>query len=268
MASNQDVVLDFTGGIPGNQTKPPPYAAAGSNLSDFQFMSFPVEASGKPGYNVSGSIESFAGGPIGQPYTKAYGGHAGRYLDSKGFGWLMEVDEHEDDQKPLLEELDIDLKDIYYKIRCVMLPIPYFRLKLQLVRDSPDFWGPLFIVLAYALVSLYGQMKVVSWILTIWFVGSYIIFFLARALGGEVSFGQCLGVIGYCLLPLVLSAFVLPFTNSVHLISLVLKIFSVSWSVYSAGNLLCDDKLQQKKLLLLYPIFLLYIYFFSLYTGV
>lgn len=59
------------------------------------------------------------------------------------------------------DELDIDVRDIYYKVRCVMLPLPYFRLKLQLVRESPDFWGPLFIVLAYALLSLYGQFKVI-----------------------------------------------------------------------------------------------------------
>lgn len=58
------------------------------------------------------------------------------------------------------EELDIDLTDIYYKVRCVLLPLPYFRLKLSIVRESPDFWGPLFVVSAYALLSLYGQLVV------------------------------------------------------------------------------------------------------------
>lgn len=42
----------------------------------------------------------------------------------------------------------------------------------------------------------------------------------------------------------------------------------VVWSTYSAATLLCVEELQQKKALLLYPIFLLYIYFLSLYTGV
>lgn len=58
------------------------------------------------------------------------------------------------------EELDIDLSDIYYKVRCVLFPLPYFRLKLCIVRESPDFWGPLFIVSTYALLSLYGQLSV------------------------------------------------------------------------------------------------------------
>lgn len=58
------------------------------------------------------------------------------------------------------EELDIDFTDIYYKVRCVLLPLPYFRLKLSIVRESPDFWGPLMVVMAYALLSLYGQFSV------------------------------------------------------------------------------------------------------------
>lgn len=41
----------------------------------------------------------------------------------------------------------------------------------------------------------------------------------------------------------------------------------VLWATYSAGSLLAREELQHKKPLLLYPIFLLYVYFFSLYTG-
>ena len=55
---------------------------------------------------------------------------------------------------------------------------------------TADFWGPLFVVLVYALVSLYGQLSVVSWIITIWFFGSLLISVLARVLGGDVTFSQ------------------------------------------------------------------------------
>ena len=61
---------------------------------------------------------------------------------------------------PGREELDIDLKDIYYKLRCVLLPLPPSSLQRSVLRDNPDFWGPLFVVLVYALISVYGQFSV------------------------------------------------------------------------------------------------------------
>lgn len=56
------------------------------------------------------------------------------------------------------EELDINLSDIYHKLRCVLLPLP--GLNRTVIRDSPDFWGPLLVVLVYSLLSVYGQFRV------------------------------------------------------------------------------------------------------------
>lgn len=58
------------------------------------------------------------------------------------------------------EELDIDLKDIYYKIRCVLMPMPSLGFNRQVVRDNPDFWGPLAMVLLFSMFSIYGQFRV------------------------------------------------------------------------------------------------------------
>lgn len=58
------------------------------------------------------------------------------------------------------EELDIDLKDIYYKIRCVLMPIQSLGYNRQVVRDNPDFWGPLAVVLLFSMISIYGQFRV------------------------------------------------------------------------------------------------------------
>jgi hypothetical protein len=211
-------------------------------------------------------------------------GRVGDYLESKGFGWLLETDDSSNSQEdlPLLEELDIDLKDIYYKIRCVLLPT-LGGLQRDMIRDNPDFWGPLLIVLAYALISVYGQlkvrsshtypidiivnMKVVSWILTIWIIGSMIIFILTRVLGGEVTYSQTLGIIGYSLLPLLIGA---PFVSLIGHNSWLAFIFKgvvVFWASYSAGSLLAQEELSNKKPLILYPTFLLYVYFISVYSG-
>uniref|UniRef100_A0A8I6AC72 Protein YIPF n=2 Tax=Rattus norvegicus TaxID=10116 RepID=A0A8I6AC72_RAT len=191
------------------------------------------------------------------------------FLRQRGYGWLLEVeDEDPEDNKPLLEELDIDLKDIYYKIRCVLMPMPSLGFNRQVVRDNPDFWGPLAVVLFFSMISLYGQFRVVSWIITIWIFGSLTIFLLARVLGGEVAYGQVLGVIGYSLLPLIVIAPILLVVGSFEMVSTLIKLFGVFWAAYSAASLLVGEEFKTKKPLLIYPIFLLYIYFLSLYTGV
>lgn len=48
----------------------------------------------------------------------------------------------------------------------------------------------------------------------------------------------------------------------------VFQLFGVFWAAYSAASLLVGDEFKTKKPLLIYPVFLLYIYFLSLYTGV
>ncbi|EYC17129.1 hypothetical protein Y032_0031g2289 [Ancylostoma ceylanicum] len=266
--------MDFA---PGGAVRPPQTVIdlnGASNLNEFGFYD-----SGNYDANTSTAQQHMSGYDVGSSslpsgnisssaYSRAQLGAAGRLLESRGFGWLLEVDDDDDTQTPLLEELDIDLTDIYYKIRCVLLPLPYFRMKLNIVRESPDFWGPLMVVLAYALLSIYGQFSVVSWILTMWFCGGFIVYFIARALGGDVGYSQVLGVVGYCLIPLVVTGTLITVVTKFKTLSLTLGIFGVIWSVYSAGTLLCVDELQSKKPLVLYPVFLLYVYFFSLYSGV
>ena len=48
-----------------------------------------------------------------------------QWLARLKLGWLLETDnEHEHfDNLPLLEELDIDPAEIWYKIRCILLPV-------------------------------------------------------------------------------------------------------------------------------------------------
>ncbi|XP_040206749.1 protein YIPF4 [Rana temporaria] len=204
---------------------------------------------------------------LGGDFTKE--STATTFLRQRGYGWLLEVEENDpEDNKPLLEELDIDLKDIYYKIRCVLMPMPSLGFNRQVVRDNPDFWGPLAVVLFFSMISLYGQFRVVSWIITIWIFGSLTIFLLARVLGGDVAYGQVLGVIGYSLLPLIVIAPALLVVGSFEIVSTVIKLFGVFWAAYSAASLLAGEEFKTKKPLLIYPIFLLYIYFLSLYTGV
>ncbi|CAG5133897.1 unnamed protein product [Candidula unifasciata] len=232
---------------------------------EFKFISAGNSADN---YDITGSVSSSITAAPGDGFNIRKRGITSSMLEAKGFGWLLEEEDvEEEDQRPLLEELDIDLKDIYYKLRCVLFPLPQLGFNRHIVRESPDFWGPLLVILLYAIISLYGQFRVVSWILTIWIFGSLMVFMLARVLGGEVSYSQCLGVIGYSVLPLFVIACILPLVRSLHYLSMAIKFFGVLWASFSAGSLLCVQELQHKKPLLVYPIFLLYVYFLSLYTG-
>ncbi|XP_048951298.1 protein YIPF4 isoform X1 [Canis lupus dingo] len=198
----------------------PPPAYSPSN-GDFTFVSS-ADAEDLSGSIASPDVKLNLGGDFIKEST------ATTFLRQRGYGWLLEVeDDDPEDNKPLLEELDIDLKDIYYKIRCVLMPMPSLGFNRQVVRDNPDFWGPLAVVLFFSMISLYGQFRVVSWIITIWIFGSLTIFLLARVLGGEVAYGQVLGVIGYSLLPLIVIAPILLVVGSFEVVSTLIKKYIV-----------------------------------------
>ena len=53
------------------------------------------------------------------------------------------------------EELDIDVSDILFKIRCALFPV---RVDKEALLASPDFWGPMAVVVLYGLI-LFGQVR-------------------------------------------------------------------------------------------------------------
>ena len=57
------------------------------------------------------------------------------------------------------QELDIDLSDILRKLQMVLLPRKRVASD-DIENDDADFWGPLFVVLFYSMISLYGQFTV------------------------------------------------------------------------------------------------------------
>ncbi|VDL61368.1 unnamed protein product [Hymenolepis diminuta] len=219
---------------------------------DLSFVG-PSPSSGSDTYtsSLTGNIDGYARGSDGFVQS---------LLRRRGFGWMLEVEmEDADFDKPLLEELDIDLKTIGRKMKAVILPCVRSGLDPVSIRENPDFWGPLTVIMLFSLVSLFGQLRVVAWILMIWLAGSFIIYFITRSLGGEVAYAQCLGVIGYCLLPLFLTCTIGSLFNlgGFHGFSLFIAFIGTLWSAYSAGKLLSMENLQQRCSLVVYPVCLL-----------
>ena len=54
-------------------------------------------------------------------------GQIGQFLAKGGYGWILEQDEMPKSDVPLMTELDIEPNEIWYKIRCVLLPLPQVR---------------------------------------------------------------------------------------------------------------------------------------------
>eukprot|EP00743_Colponemidia_sp_Colp-15_P006573 GILK01007082.1.p1 GENE.GILK01007082.1~~GILK01007082.1.p1 ORF type:complete len:267 (-),score=19.47 GILK01007082.1:182-931(-) len=245
--------VSLTVGSPS--ASPPPQA--------LEFVSFSENHSNNTNSNL----------PHDDPYTASghnYGkmGVAQNYFGSRGLGWMLEEDDDDLDgamQRPILEELEIDPAAILKKIHCVLVPTHTDR---NVLVDQSDFWGPFFVVIGYATLLVWGQLSVISWIMTIWLVGSFIVFFLTRVLGGEVSYGTALSVLGYSILPLVLVTLVLTVLRASGSFAGLLKLCGTLWAAYSAGSLLVSPQLHNKRVLVMYPILLLYIYLVSLHSGV
>eukprot|EP00735_Rhodelphis_limneticus_P003289 TRINITY_DN14746_c0_g1::TRINITY_DN14746_c0_g1_i1::g.30173::m.30173 TRINITY_DN14746_c0_g1::TRINITY_DN14746_c0_g1_i1::g.30173 ORF type:complete len:263 (+),score=49.51,sp/Q9BSR8/YIPF4_HUMAN/46.70/1e-61,Yip1/PF04893.12/2.3e+03,Yip1/PF04893.12/5e-07,DUF1282/PF06930.7/0.032,PgaD/PF13994.1/5.5 TRINITY_DN14746_c0_g1_i1:90-791(+) len=212
---------------------------------------------------ASGSI---AGGPMRSDF-----GGVSSYFNQKGYGWMLEVEDDDESElvsKPILEELEIDIPDILRKVRCVLIPNQANQTALQTtVKQGDDFWGPFFVCLLYSTLLVWGQLSVFSWVLLIWLCGSLIIFLLVRVLGGDVSYTQTLAAVGYSLLPLVAIIPLLFVFAKFSWVSFLLKSCASGWASYSCFRLLESEGIQSKRLLVMYPVALLYVYFLVLHSG-
>ncbi len=89
----------------------------------------------------------------------------------------------------------------------------------------------------------------------------------SQLLGGKISFFQSVCVLGYCLLPLLLSAFInnillylaAKLTISfLHIIRFLIVMIAFAWSMYASVRFLGKTQLPNRRMLALYPIFLFY----------
>merc|ERR1711976_193094 len=97
-------------------------------------------------------------------------------LEKHGYGWIFELDPLDPDDDidyttPISEQLEIDFSDISKKIQYIVAPYAFNKSEVQLVRENPDFWGPLVTVFAFSMISVYSKVSVASLIISFWFVG-------------------------------------------------------------------------------------------------
>eukprot|EP00435_Cladocopium_sp_Y103_P016917 s2480_g4.t1 len=113
--------------------------------------------------------------------------------------------------EPVSETIMRDLRSVAQKLMYVMMPVNVADRGRRL-RDW-DLWGPLLLCLALGLIlswqaadSTQASYAFADIFVTVW-VGSGVVTLNAVLLRGKVSFFQTVCVLGYCIFPLVLSAF-------------------------------------------------------------
>lgn len=75
----------------------------------------------------------------------------------------------------------------------------------------------------------------------------------------SILFYNTISVLGYCLLPVVLASFIGLLVSLKGLVGVLVCLFSIIYSSYSATNFFEESlSLQNRKILLLYPLILYY----------
>ncbi|CAG8690958.1 20990_t:CDS:2, partial [Gigaspora rosea] len=174
---------------------------------------------------------------------------------------VVEINDQSDQSKhyasgtldePVSQTILRDLKNVAVKLQQVLHP----KGNRDVLRDW-DLWGPLILCLSLAIARKDQEIMVFTSVFTIVWFGSAIVTINAKLLGGTVSFFQSVCVLGYCIFPLVIAAFIAIFVKKVY-IRLPLVVLAFLWSSWASVNFLSSSHLSNRRLLAVYPLFLFY----------
>jgi len=197
--------------------------------------------------------------------------------DEGGFGSGSFMDEADgdldgsirEDKDPFLSTLDEpvsatimrDVRSIMQKFYHVLLPH-----KSKGMLHDWDLWGPLTLTLTLAFMlrssAKHGQQtSVFSGVFVLVWVGSAVVTVNAKLLGCNLSFFQCICVLGYCMVPLVVALIVMRlvayFVTHLAFRFLVVTI-AWAWALFASTKFLGDID-ASRRMLVLYPISLFYL---------
>ena len=164
--------------------------------------------------------------------------------------------------EPILNTIYRDLYLIYTKLKFVINPYTSNDLKTYHIKQW-DLWGPLILIIflacTLAINSTDRSQTIILTFLIFW-LGSFLVFLNAHLLGVKTSIFQIFCLLGYCLFPLNLSAFILSFTRFFDIIRFIIVGITCFWSLYSTSSFLRSISIPEQKYLVLYPSILLYLY--------
>ena len=126
-----------------------------------------------------------------------------------------------------------------------------------------DLWGPLlFITFLSSTLSISSKQKsdVMVPVFAIFWLGSFLIYLNGNLLENKIKFFPTVCLLGYCLFPLNIAAFILSVSNFYDIINLFIVILMCIWSLFCVEGYIKSISEKEQKILVFYPAILMYIF--------
>lgn len=184
-----------------------------------------------------------------------------RHQDQLKFGTTTTLDE------PVSETIMRDLNQVLDKLKVVLMPLGKESQQNVITKLREwDLWGPLLICLLLScILSLTAPGDSASLVFAavfviVWF-GAALVTLNAQLLGGTISFFQSICILGYCVFPLTLSAFVcmiIGFLYKQILLKLVIVGVGFVWSTRASVVFMVQVIKEERRALAVFPVFFFY----------
>ncbi|KAL3332168.1 hypothetical protein AABB24_032656 [Solanum stoloniferum] len=163
--------------------------------------------------------------------------------------------------EPVWDTVKRDLYRIVSNLKLVVFPNPYREDPGKALRDW-DLWGPFFFIVFLGLTLSWSASVKKSEVFAVAFAllaaGAVILTLNVLLLGGHIIFFQSLSLLGYCLFPLDVGAFICMLKDNV-ILKVVVVCVSLAWSSWAAYPFMSTAVNPRRKALALYPVVLMYV---------
>ncbi|GAB4838230.1 Protein YIP4a [Ancistrocladus abbreviatus] len=163
--------------------------------------------------------------------------------------------------EPVWDTVKRDLSRIVSNLKLVVFPNPYREDPGKALRDW-DLWGPFFFIVFLGLTLSWSASVKKSDVFAVAFAllaaGAVILTLNVLLLGGHIIFFQSLSLLGYCLFPLDIGAFICMMKDNV-IVKLIVVCITLAWSSWAAYPFTSTAVNPRRKALALYPVFLMYV---------
>ena len=173
-----------------------------------------------------------------------------------------EIDNANTLDESILKTIKRDMKSISYKLKYILNPYSS-PLDKKFHIMNWDLWGPLlFITLLSCILTLKTKEKsnVMVSVFSIFWIGSFLVYLNATLLDSKIRIFPIICLLGYCLFPLIVAAFILSLVNIHDILKLLLvglMCFYSLFCIYSYIKTLCE---KDQKILVFYPVVLMFIF--------